>query len=329
MTVLRPLALLFFTAGLVAMSLVACDPAPSGPVVPGTACRMFPSDSHWHSDVSALPVHPSSNAFVASIGASGRLKADFGSGLWNGGPIGIPWVVVPGSQPLVPINFAYQDESDAGPYPIPPDAPIEGGPNSTGDRHILIVAKDSCQLYEVFDARRQSDGSWQAGSGARWNLGSNQLRPAGWTSADAAGLPILPGLVRWDEVEAARTSATPIRHAIRITVPRSQRSYLWPARHQAGSTTEPGVPPMGLRLRLKSSVDEAVFPAAVRPIIRALKTYGAIVADNGSPWFISGVPDERWNNDELSTLRSVVGSDFEAVDASSLMVSANSGQARP
>ncbi|MEJ7583901.1 MAG: hypothetical protein WKF43_07385 [Acidimicrobiales bacterium] len=256
MTVVRPLALLLFAGGLVTMSLVGCDPGPNDPLVPGTSCPMYPANSHWHADVSQLPVHARSNAFVASIGSTDRLKADFGSGMWDGGPIGIPWVVVDSTQPMVPIDFAYADESDPGPYPIPPDAPIEGGPDSDGDRHILIVAEDGCRLYEVFDARRQTDGSWEAGSGARWDLGSNALRAAGWTSADAAGLPILPGLVRWDEVETALGGGAPIRHAIRITVPTSQRTYLWPARHQAGSTTNPDVPPMGLRLRLKPTVDE-------------------------------------------------------------------------
>lgn len=329
MVALRPLALVLFAAGLVVAGLVACDPAPPGPIVPGTACPMFPTDSHWHADISRLPVHARTADYVRSIGTTSSLKADFGSGSWNGGPIGIPWQAVPGAQPDVPIRFAYDDESDAGPYPIPPDALIEGGPASDGDRHILLVEKDSCTLYEIFDAHRRPDGSWDAGSGAVFNLRSNGLRPPGWTSADAAGLPILPGLVRWDETEAARVAGTPIPHAIRITVPTSQRAYLWPARHQAGSTTSTAAPPMGLRLRLKASVPEGEFPTSVRPIIQALKTYGAIVADNGSPWFISGVPDERWDNDDLATLRSISGTDFEAVDATSLMVSPDSGQAGP
>jgi hypothetical protein len=284
---------------------------------------MFPADSHWHADVRGLPVRANSDAMVARVGATAALKADFGSGLWDGGPIGIPFVVVPGTQPKVPISFQYAGESDPGPYPIPPDAPIEGGPSATGDRHVIVVDRDACRLYEVFNARRGTDGSWRAGSGATWDLRSNALRPAGWTSADAAGLPILPGLVRYDEVAAGK-----VEHAIRMTVPVSRTSYVWPARHQAGSTGDTSAPPMGQRFRLKASVDESTFPAQVRPIIRALKVYGAINADNGSPWYITGVPDERWDNDALQTLRRIKGSDFEAIDATPLRVSAHSGQAQ-
>jgi len=313
---LRSIAVVACLSSLV---LVACNRS-----IPGTSCPMFPADNHWHADVSHLPVLATSSQLIASIGAGSGLKADFGSGLWDGGPIGIPFVTVPAGQHLAPITFDYDDESDAGPYPIPSDAPIEGGSASTGDRHVIVVDSAACKLYEVYDAHPNTDGSWTAGSGATWDLRSNALRPAGWTSADAAGLPILPGLVRYDEVAAGK-----IDHAIRITVPHSQSSYLWPARHQAGSTTSPVVPPMGLRLRLKASVDETRYPADVRPIIVALKTYGAIVADNGSPWYMSGVPDEHWNNDDLHALGAIKGSDFEAVDASGLMVSRDSGQVAP
>jgi hypothetical protein len=303
-------------AGL-ASALTACQP-----MVPGTDCPMFPASSHWHADVRALPVRSNSAALVATIGASSSLKADFGSGLWDGGPIGIPYVVVPGTQPKVPVTFEYDDESDPGPYPVPADAPIEGGPSADGDRHILVVDEGACRLYELYDAHPAPRGGWTAGSGAVWDLRSNALRPAGWTSADAAGLPILPGLVRYDEVAAGR-----VDHAIRMTVPVSRTSYLWPARHQAGSTNSVDAPAMGQRFRLKASVREADFPASVRPIIVALKTYGAIVADNGAPWYLSGVPDPRWDNDDLATLRRLDGSDFEAVDASRLMVTAGSGEA--
>ena len=288
--------------------------------VPGTNCPMFPADSHWHASVKALPALGNSTAIVNTVGAGAKLKADFGSGLWDGGPIGIPYVVVPATQTKVRVTFDYADESDPGPYPIPANAPIEGGSASTGDRHILIVDKGACVLYELYDAHPTGTSAWTAGSGAIWNLSSNALRPAAWTSADAAGLPILPGLVRYDEVAAGH-----IDHAIRMTVPVSRTSYVWPARHQAGSTSSVDAPAMGQRFRLKASVKETDYPASVRPIITALKTYGAINADNGSAWFLSGVPDSRWNNDDLATLRRIPGSSFEAVDASSLRVSANSG----
>lgn len=301
-----------------AAGLSACDGT-----VPGTACPSFPNTSHWHADVRSLPVRPNSAALVNSVGAGSRLKADFGSGLWNGGPIGIPYTVVPANQARVAVSFDYADESDPGPYPVPADALVEGGPQSTGDRHVLVVDQGSCHLYEMFDAHSLADGSWHAGSGADWDLRSNALRPAGWTSADAAGLPILPGLVRYDEVAAGR-----VDHAIRITVPVSRRAYLWPATHQAGSTTSVDAPAMGERFRLKASVDPAAFPASVRPIVVALKTYGGIVADNGAAWFMSGAPDERWDNTALRSLATISGSDLEAVDASSLMLSPTSGQVR-
>lgn len=311
------LALAVAAAVALATGLTACDPT-----VPGTSCPMFPATSHWHADIRSLPVLANSSSIVATVGSNAGLKADFGSGLWDGGPIGIPYVVVAGTQAKVPVSFDYADESDPGPYPIPADAPIEGGADATGDRHVLIVDRDACKLYELYDAHPAGRG-WTAGSGATWDLRSNALRPAGWTSADAAGLPMLPGLVRYDEVAAGT-----VTHAIRMTVPVSRTSYLWPARHQAGSTTSTSAPAMGQRFRLKASVDEASFPASVRPIIVALKTYGAINADNGAPWYLSGVPDPRWNNDELATLQRIKGSDFVAVDASSLMVSSSSGEAR-
>jgi hypothetical protein len=305
------------TALVLASVLTACDA-----LVPGTSCPMFPGSSHWRADVSDLPVRTNSAAIVSTVGATAGLKADFGSGLWDGGPIGIPYVVVPPDQPRVPVSFDYDDESDPGPYPVPPDAPIEGGPDADGDRHVLLVDEGACRLHELYDAHPQPDGSWHAGSGATWDLRSNALRPAGWTSADAAGLPILPGLVRYDEVAAGK-----VEHAIRLTVPVSRRSYLWPARHQAGSTSSVDAPAMGQRFRLKASVDPATFPAEVRPIIVALQTYGAVVADNGSAWFMSGVPDERWDNDALQTLRRIKGVDFEAIDAGGLQVSPDSGEA--
>jgi len=303
---------------LIAAALTGCDI-----LVPNTSCPMFPSNSHWHADVSTKPVLARSDAMVATVGQNLGLKADFGSGEWDGGPIGIPYVVVSGSQAKVPVSFDYDDESDPGPYPVPDDAPIEGGPSATGDRHILIVDKDACRLYELYDAHHLTDGTWHAGSGATWDLRSNALRPAGWTSADAAGLPILPGLVRYEEVAAGS-----VQHAIRMTVPVSNSSYVWPARHQAGSTSDVNAPAMGQRFRLKTTVDEASYPASVRPIIKALKTYGAVVADNGSAWYLSGVPDPRWDNDALQALRSIKGSDFVAIDSSGMAVSPDSGAAR-
>jgi hypothetical protein len=251
-------------------------------------------------------VHPLSSEFIANIGADGHLHPDFGT-VWDGAPNGIPYVVVPGNQPLVPVTFDYADESDAGPYPIPPDAPIEGGSGSSGDRHVLIVDAAHRKLYELYDAHKVGTG-WQAGSGAIFDLTSNALRPDSWTSADAAGLPILPGLVRYDEVAAGE-----INHALRFTVSRTQKGYIHPATHCASSNTDPSLPPMGLRLRLKASYPIDSFPASVQVILRALKKYGMIVADNGSSWYISGAPDPRWSDDELHALSQVPGSAFEAV----------------
>jgi hypothetical protein len=304
-----------------ALAAIAAACQPRLPDAPG--CAVLPDDSIWHADVSKLPVDPRSSAYVAAIGDSAPLKADFGSGLWDGGPIGIPYAVVDSHTPRVAVSFDYADESDAGPYPIPKDVPIEGGAQSDGDRHVLLVDKESCTLYELFAASPQDDGSWHAGSGAIWNLKSNALRPDGWTSADAAGLPILPGLVRYDEVASGS-----IGHAIRVTVPRTQQAAIWPARHVASSRTDASLPPMGLRLRLKANVDISGYPPQLRAILTALKAYGLIVADNGSPWFMSGVPDEHWNNDMLHLLGQLHGSDFEVVDTSSLMVDPSSGQAR-
>ncbi len=272
--------------------------------------RLFPADNPWNTDISSRPVVSNSATYLASIGLGLGLHPDFGT-VWDGAPIGIPYVLVRGTQPKVPITFYYADESDPGPYPIPLDAPIEGGPASTGDRHILTLDVDNKLLYEVFDARYNAAlGRWEAGSGAVWNLNSNALRPPGWTSADAAGLPILPGLVRYDEVASGE-----ITHALRFTVPRTQKAYVYPATHYASSSTDPSLPPMGLRVRLKASYDTAGFPPEVQVILRALKKYGMIVADNGSAWYVSGAPDPRWNDDALRKLSLVKGSDFEVVDA--------------
>ena len=278
-------------------------------------CPVFPADNVWNAPVDTLPVDANSAAYVATVGASVSLHPDFGSGLYQGVPIGIPYVLVTGQQPKLPVTFSYRDESDAGPYPIPPDAPIEGGPNSTGDRHILMLDRDDCVLYELFAAYPPGgDKGWRAGSGAIFNLRSHALRPDGWTSTDAAGLPILPGLVRYDEVAEGA-----IRHAVRFTVYRSQRAYIHPATHWASSITDPDYPPMGLRLRLKAGYDISGFTGQSRVILEALKKYGMIVADNGSNWFISGAPDQRWDDDDLNQLKDVPGSAFEAVDTGEII----------
>lgn len=312
------------TASSTAVPTATATPAPpvgGGPRVAG--CPTLPADNIWNARVDRLPVHPLSASYLASIGTSRGLHPDFGT-VWNGAPNGIPFTSVAGTQTRVPVSFTYDDESDAGPYPIPSDAPIEGGPNGDGDRHVLVVDRDACVLYELFDAHPQADGSWSAGSGAVFDLNSNVLRPSGWTSADAAGLPILPGLVRYDEV-----SAGSIAHALRFTASVTQRAFVWPARHFASSNTSTSVPPMGIRVRLKSSVDIAHFSPANQVILRALQTYGMILADNGSSLFISGAPDPRWDDDDLSNLRQIVGANLEVVDASSLQVDPNSGQAAP
>jgi hypothetical protein len=330
----RWLAMAFIVAGAAgAIPAVLWDPprvrrhllAGAGVGAPPTlaGCSVFPADNIWNARVDRLPVDAHSAEYIATIGDTIGVHPDFGSGTWDGGPIGIPYVVVPGSQPLVSVSFGYADESDPGPYPIPPDAPIEGGPASAGDRHVLIVDRDRCRLYELFDAHLQADGSWRGGSGAVFDLRSNALRPATWTSADAAGLPILPGLVRYDEVATGA-----VRHAIRFTGSRTRKAFVWPARHYASSSIDPARPPMGQRFRLKSSFDVSPFPPRLQVILNALKLYGLILADNGSDWFISGAPDERWDNDELHLLNQVHGSDFEAVDVSSLIVDPDSGQVR-
>lgn len=309
------------TTTLVLLCAMGALAAQAGvPPVIGT-CEVYPSDHAWNTPVTDLPVHANSAAMVAAIGGSAGVHADFGSGTWNGGPIGIPFVTVPGTQPRVPVTFDYADESDPGPYPIPPNPPIEGGANASGDRHVLVLDRDACVLYELFDAHPDGAG-WRASAGAVFDLRSYALRPAGWTSADAAGLPILPGLVRYEEVAAGA-----IRHAIRFTAPGTRRAYVWPARHYASSLTATQYPPMGQRFRLKAAFDASAFSRDARVILDAMKTYGIILADNGSAWYISGVPDERWNNDVLHELGRVTGSNFEAVDASSLIKTPDSGQA--
>lgn len=286
------------------------------------SCPVLPADNIWNTPVDTLPLHANSATYINTIGAGRTVHADFGSGTWNGGPIGIPFIRVNGSQQKYAASFLYYDESDPGPYAIPLNAPIEGGSASTGDRHAIAVDTDNCILYELYRAFPQSS-TWRADSGAIYDLRSHALRPASWTSADAAGLPIMPGLVRYDEVAAGE-----IHHAIRFTVPQTQRAYIWPARHYASSLTDLRYPPMGLRVRLKASFDISSYPANVQVILRAMKKYGMMLADNGSAWYISGQPDERWNNSNLHRLHAITGADFEVVDTSSLMIDPNSGQAR-
>jgi hypothetical protein len=286
------------------------------------SCPVFPANNIWNTPIDQLPVAVRSQDYINSIGPDGRLHPDFGSGTWAGYPIGIPYNVVPGTQTKVSVDFYYPGESDVGPYPIPTEPLIEGDPTQ-GDRHILILDKDQCLLYELYDTWKEN-GSWHAGSGAIFDLNANNLRPAGWTSADAAGLPILPGLVRYAEIASGE-----INHALRFTVQYTRNSYLWPARHQASQSANPAYPPMGQRFRLKASFDISGFPAEIQVILRALKKYGMIVADNGSNWYISGVPDPNWNNDMLvNQLKKVPGSAFEAVDISPLLINSNSAQAR-
>ena len=300
---------------LVAVAIVALACAGSAgalrlPTAPG--CPIFPANNAWNERVDTLPVAPDSAQLIASIGLGTGLHPDFGSGLWDGGPIGIPFDVVSKSTPRSRVRFGYADESDKGPYPIPKSVHIEGGAQSDGDRHALLLDRTACKLYELYDLHG-SGSAWTAGSGAIWNLRSNRLRPVGWTSADAAGLPIFPGLARYDEV--ARGA---IDHALRFTAARTRRAYVYPARHYASSSDDPSLPPMGLRVRLKASVDISHFPKQARVVLQALKTYGMILADNGSSWYISGAPNPKWSNDDLHTLGQVTGADFEVVDTSSL-----------
>ena len=270
--------------------------------------EIFPADNPWNQDISRLPVHKNSAAFVASIGMDRPLHPDYGT-TWQGVPSGIPYVVIGPTQKKVPVRFEYPDESDPGPYPIPLDAPIEGGEKSEGDRHILVIDAANKKLYETFSTYREGEG-FRAGSGAVFDLTSNKLRPAGWTSADAAGLPIFPGLVRFDEV----MEQGEIRHALRFTCRKTQRGYIAPATHWASSSKDPNLPPMGLRMRLRADYPEKGFPKEAVVVIRALKTYGMLLADNGGDWFVSGVPHPKWDDDAIGTLKRIKGKDFEAVD---------------
>jgi hypothetical protein len=292
--------------GLAASLAAAVVPAAlaGAPASRVAGCDIFPRGNVWNRPVDRLPVRSDSETLKASIGLDAYLHPDFGS--YAG--YGIPWNVVRRSTARKNVAFRWPGESDPGPYPIPARPRIEGG----SDRHILMLDRDRCRLFELFAAERRG-GRWHAGSGATWKLGSNALRPSGWTSADAAGLPILAGLVRHREVAAGE-----IRHALRFTAPRTRQAFIYPARHQAGESDDLSLPPMALRVRLRASVDISGYPRQARVILRALKKYGMILADNGSPWYVTGAPDRRWDDDDLHTLHGITGADFEVVDTSGL-----------
>lgn len=301
----------------------------AGPNIGG--CPVFPVNNIWNTPIDQMPIDPRSKQYVESIGAQINIHPDFGSAKIEGTPIGIPFVVVPMKQPKVAVNFrafgdeqANSEESDAGPYPIPANAPIEGGPQSKDDRHVIVVQEGSCTLFELYKAVPATGGSWNAVSSAKFDLEGNELRIDGWTSADAAGLPIFPGLVRAEEIAAGE-----IKHALRFTAPRTRKAYVWPARHFASNSTDSMLPPLGQRFRLRGDFDVSRFSPVNQIILRALKKYGMMLADNGAAWFISGAPHSDWNDTQLRELRKVIGSDFEAVDVSSLIESVNSGQVKP
>jgi hypothetical protein len=303
---------------VVTASIPALAKAPPGD--PGTArtssatphegaCPVLPASNPLNQEIALAPENPNSARYIASIGADIHLHADFGTPA----SYGIPYTVVGPDQRKVPIHFTeYGDESDPGPYPIPPNAPVEGA-GEEGDRHVLVLQEGTCKLYELYSAQRRRSG-WDAASGAVFDLRSNKLRPEGWTSADAAGLPIFPLLVRYPEVRAGQ-----IDHALRVTVAATQRGYIHPATHFASNSSNPSLPPMGLRLRLKASFDLAGYHGEALVVLRALKRYGLIVADNGSPWYITGAPNRRWNNEDLDQLKSVPGSAFEAVSTGAIL----------
>ncbi len=298
---------------------IACSAMSTGPGASLNGVLPLPADNAWNKDISASPVDPNSSAIINFIGTSAVLHPDFGSGLYNGSYIGIPYTVVGSGQAKVNINYiAYGDQSDPGPMPIPTTANVEGYPNPSGDQHVLVVDRSSCWLYELFNASLGSNGSWNASSGTVWDLLSNQQRPWGWTSADAAGLPIFPGLVRYDEVASGQ-----IKHAIRFTLAKSRAAFIPPATHWAANSTDPAAAPMGMRMRLKAGFDVSGFSAQNKVILNALKKYGMIMADNGASIFIAGAPDDRWDNNDLHQLTLVKASDFEVVSMGTVYTASN------
>jgi hypothetical protein len=296
-------------------AIVAPPPVTDGPRIAN--CPMFPANNFWNTPIDSLPIHPQSDAWIDNIGRDVELHMDFGSGEFDGGLIGIPYHSLAGSTvPKYEVEFYYPEESDAGPYPIPDNPSIEAG----GDRHILVVDTATCTLYEIFDASF-ADGQWFGGGGAIFDLHSNALRPDTWTSADAAGLPILPGLVRYDEIEAGE-----IKHALRFTAEETA-GYVWPGRHLTADPDD-NIPPLGARFRLTADYDISGFPPEMQILLQAFKTYGIVLADNGSNWYVNGAPDEGWDNDMLHLLDVLTGNDFEAVDTSVLMVDVDSGEVK-
>lgn len=283
--------------------------APAGLAQQLGDCPLLPKNNIWNTPIENMPVHPSSAKYIESEGATRNLLAD----------LSVPYNIVPATQPMVQIVFNEgADNSDPGPYPIPPNVAIEAG----SDGHALILQQGTCKLYEILSIKAAGNGTWSGYCGAVYDLRSNALRPDGWTSADAAGLPILPGLLRYDEIEAGE-----IRHAIRLTVPRTRREYVWPARHFASRSDDQALPPMGQRFRLKANYDISRFDPKVQILLRALKKYGMILSDNGQSWFLTGAPDKRFDQEIWSQIKVILGSDLEAVDVSTLMISPNSGQA--
>jgi hypothetical protein len=290
--------------------------------IAGTRCSEFPSDSWWHADVSKLPVHDRSAAWLSHMSTEVNLHPDFGPSFGEGPDYGIPITVVKRSHAKVRVAFYYGDESDRAKYPFGSDTRIEGGRGSDGDKHAIVVDKGRCKLYETFDTRLLA-GKWRAGSGAIWSLKANRLRPDGWTSADAAGLPILPGLLRWNEVRSGR-----IDHAIRFTTDVTSNHHLWPARHDAGSTDSLDYPPMGARFRLQAGYEAAGFSEQAQSVVAAMKKYGLVLADNGSPWFFQGEQNAKWPAQLVEELKTIPASAFVAVDTSSLKVSNDSAQVK-
>jgi hypothetical protein len=283
-------------------------------------CPVFPLSNMWNKRVDRMPVARGSDRIIRSLGGA-NLHPDFGSGRWRGGLIGFPFTTVGADQPLVPISFGDHRHSDPGPYPLPADAPIEATVGRNSDRHVIVVDRHRCELYELYQGELRAGGArWHATAGATWNLRSNALRPDGWTSADAAGLPIFPGLVRFEEVRKGA-----IRHALRIAVPRTRRAWRHPARHASSNTHDPSLPAMGERLRLKSSVDPHRFPRQARVVVRALKRYGVLVADNGAPLHLSGAPHDGWDMSQVYSLTGLRASDFEVVDTGAPLTRAPSG----
>jgi hypothetical protein len=314
------IAATLFIGSLAIAQGLPCSQVSLGPEGSLNGFLPFPPSSLWNTNIANAALDPNSDAIINFIGAGVNLHPDFGAGLYDGSTIGIPYQVVPGAEPFVTIKYtAYGDESDPGPMPIPFNALVEGYPQSDdGDRHVLVIDKGNCWLYELYHAYKQSDGSWNADSGAVWDLTANQQRPYTWTSADAAGLPIMSGLVRYDEVASGV-----IKHAIRFTLQYSQQAFTPPASHWAANSSSPYAAPMGMRLRLKASFDISGYPADDQVILTALKNYGMIMADNGSSMFISGTPDNRWNNDDLNLLKQLTASDFEVLLISPLYTPQN------